>query len=135
MDNASTRRHPLHSTTAQYRFITQVVAMAHLPIKHVGHGFKATVGVSRKARQIVIRIFVEKTVQHQKGVNARAGGLAYTAQQTYTGTVTAGAGGDTALDGTVGHLKTPRARGNADMNGMTPLLYLPCRSGIAKNSD
>jgi hypothetical protein len=91
--------------------------------------------VSREAGNVVVRVIGEKTVQHQKRIDTLAGRLAYTAQQTYTGTVTAGVGCDTALNGTVGHLKTPRARGNADMNGMTPLLYLPCRSGIVKTSD
>jgi hypothetical protein len=59
--------------------------------------------VSRKAGQIVIRILIEKTVQHQKGIDALGRRLTDTAQQTDTGAIPAGTGRNATFDGTAGH--------------------------------
>jgi hypothetical protein len=68
VDDAARRRHPLHAARLDHAFMALVVAVAHAPGDHVGHGFKAAMGVGREAGDIVARIVRVEFVEHQEGV-------------------------------------------------------------------
>jgi len=52
----------------QQPVIAVVVAVAHAPVEHVGHGFKPAVRVVGKAADVVVGVLGTKFVQHQKWV-------------------------------------------------------------------
>ena len=68
MKHTAPGRHPLHAAVFQQAFVALAVLVQHAPGNHVSDGFKPTVRVVRKARNVIVRVVAAKVVQHQKWV-------------------------------------------------------------------
>ena len=68
MNDATTRSHPLNTACFNYTAMTNTITMTHLPGKEVSYGFKSTMRVGRKARDVVIRIIRLKKIEQQKAI-------------------------------------------------------------------
>ena len=62
---ASAGSHPLHAAVLQQAFVAGVVAVAHAPGNHVGHGFEAPMRVIREAAQVIARVVAAEGVEHE----------------------------------------------------------------------
>jgi hypothetical protein len=61
--------------------------MLDLPGEKIGHGLEATVGVWRKATDIVVRIVGSKVIEHQKRIELGQLRSANDPSKTYTGPI------------------------------------------------
>ena len=67
VDHASAGRHPLHTSRLDHAFVTAAVGMPHTPVKQIGDGLEAAVGVRRKTGNVVVGIVTGKSIKQQKG--------------------------------------------------------------------
>ena len=68
VDDAAPSGHPLHVAVFQQALVARAVAVAHAPVQHVGHRFKAPVRVVGKAGNVVTGVVAAKRIEHQKWV-------------------------------------------------------------------
>jgi len=65
---SAARSHPLHTARHQHAFMAVIVAMAHAPIQHVGHGLEPAMRMFREARDVVIRRIRPELVEQQERI-------------------------------------------------------------------
>src|SRR5579871_431044 len=68
VDNAATRRHPLHIPSRDGAAISHAVAVLHGSRQHVGNRLDAAMRMPRKAGEVILRNIVTKIVQKQEGI-------------------------------------------------------------------
>ena len=103
VDDAASRRHPLHVARANRALVTQAVAVLHGSGEHVGDGLDAAVGMPRKAGSVALGIVVPKVVQQKKRIEVRRIAEAKRAAQVHPGSFCGRCGLDVALDRTNRH--------------------------------
>ena len=56
VNDAATGRHPLHAARPNNALVAGVVAVTHLPGKHISHGLETAVRVRRKTSDVIVGI-------------------------------------------------------------------------------
>ena len=71
VNDTTTSGHPLHITTGDDTFVTQMILVAHSAVEHIGNGFKSPMGMGWKSADIIGSVLGMHFVEHQKWVELR----------------------------------------------------------------
>ena len=87
MNNATSGRHPLHTTLFKIALIAQVIPVTHVAFHQIGHSFKTAMRMRRKTGDVILWIVGGKRIQHQERVQAHGRRRPQCPLQPDTGTV------------------------------------------------
>ena len=68
MEDAASRRHPLHVAGSKRAAIAEAVAMRDRAGKHISYCLDAAMGVPRKSGAVVVRTIVAEIIEQQERV-------------------------------------------------------------------